>query len=858
MSRLLALCCVCMLMLVGAANSSQDLIVRVEDGNGNLITDAQVVFITSGGDHLKADQLPEGTYVYYDVGVKVTLEIEHEAYGSARFEVVPSREEIPKNPLFAGQIHKTVVLGPRGLNPELEPPSNDLCEDAIPVAVPSATAGTTTDAGIDWPDMPDCGVVITSPGVWYSVIGTGTTIFVETCGATWDTKISVYCRGCDLPICIGGNDDACGLQSRFSWCSEYGVEYMVLVHGYGGQSGPFDLTVYEDGEGCTPDITCPAPPENDLCDGAIPVTIPSVTLGSTAGASPDYDVEDCGYASITSPGVWYSLIGDGTTLTATTCADLYDFDTKLSVYCGDCGDLICVDGNDDECYDGASFLLSTVTWCSQAMAEYKILVHGYGGAFGDFELDVSSDGVACVAEVACIPTGACCFPDASCADGLTQYECEDQGGTYQGDDSVCGGGFVGWSAVEDCANAFEDISGTGTELYLGDDDGEVVPLGFTFNFWGDIHADIGVCSNGYLTFGEDLTDFSNDYIPDDYDPNDYIAPLWDDLAPNDGGTVHYQTLGMEPNRRFIAQWTNVPQFYTGDSNTFQAILFEGTNCIELRYGVITPESYEGDYTVGVENQDGTDGLSIPGADVGDGVCKSICPVFTEPIVCPLEVPFDIKPGSCVNPYNTNSNGKLPVAILGTADFDVYDVDPATITLEGVSALRWSYEDVGTPYIGTDVCGCSEEGPDGYMDLTLKFDRPDLTEAMGDVTDGEIRPLSLLGALYDGYPIYGWDCVLIKDKGPDPDPPPVISIETFTGVSSTIGFSLSEPTHVTMVIYDVQGKRVQTVVNEMLPSGDHRITWNGRDQRNKSVVNGMYFCRVEAGGIEKTVKMLLTQ
>jgi hypothetical protein len=847
-----------MLMLAGVATATQDLILRVEDGSGNLITDAQVVFITSDGDHVKADQLPGGTYAHYNVGPKLVIEIEHDVHGSARYEVVTSHEEVAKNPLFAGQIHKRVILGVPDQNPDLEPPSNDICEDAIPVAVPSVTAGTTTDAGIDWPDMPDCGVIITSPGVWYSVIGTGTTLFAELCGATWDTKISVYCRGCDTPICIGGNDDACGWQSRFSWCSEAGVEYLILVHGYGGASGPFDLTVYEDGEGCTPDVTCPDAPENDLCDGAIPVAVPSNTAGSTNGASTDYDAPDCGGAYITSPGVWYSVIGDGTTLTATTCGDLYDYDTKISVFCGTCDELICIDGNDDDCDDGASWLLSTVTWCSQVMAEYKILVHGFGGATGDFKLDVSSDGMSCTADVACIPTGAGCFPDASCVDGLTQYEVEVLGGgTYQGDDSVCGGGLVGWTGFADCANAFEDIAGTGTELFLGDDEGVVVPIGFAFNFWGVVHGDIAVCSNGYLTFGDDLTDYSNDDIPDDYDPNDYIAPFWDDLSPNQGGTVHYQTLGVEPDRYFIAQWTEVPQFYAGDSNTFQAILFEGSNCIEFRYGVVTPESYTGDYTVGIESPDGTDGYSIPGADAADGVCKNICPIFSDPIVCPLEVPFDIKPTSCPNPLNTRSNGVLPVAILGTGDFDVNDVDPASITLEGVSPLRWSYEDVTTPYAGMDECDCTEDGPDGEMDLTFKFDRQAVIAALGAVTDGEYRPLLMAGALYDGYPIYGEDCVWIKDRGNDPDPPAVISVETFTGVSTSIGFSLSEPTHVRMVVYDVQGKRVQTVVDRMLPRGDHQITWNGRDENNRSVVKGVYFCRIEAGSVEKTVKMLLT-
>ena len=73
-----------------------------------------------------------------------------------------------------------------------------------------------------------------------------------------------------------------------------------------------------------------------------------------------------------------------------------------------------------------------------------------------------------------------------------------------------------------------------------------------------------------------------------------------------------------------------------------------------------------------------------------------------------EVAIDIKPGSCPNPFNLDSRGVLPVAVLGGADFDVASVDPATLRLEGVAPLRWAREDVATPVDGRkDSCsGCT--------------------------------------------------------------------------------------------------------------------------------------------------------
>jgi len=223
-------------------------------------------------------------------------------------------------------------------------------------------------------------------------------------------------------------------------------------------------------------------------------------------------------------------------------------------------------------------------------------------------------------------------------------------------------------------------------------------------------------------------------------------------------------------------------------------------------------------------------------------------------VIEIAVDLDIKPTSCPNPLNTKSNGVLPIAILGVEDFDVSTVDPETVTLEGVSPIRWAWEDVATPFEG-ELCDCHELGPDGYMDLTFKFSTQEIVAALGAVTDGEDRPLTLMGETFDGVPIHGEDCIWIKHKVKDPEPPPVISVGTFTGAVTTIHLSLGEATEVSMVVYDVRGKRVRTVVNGTLSSGDHRIAWNGTDEAGNPVSDGVYFCRVKAGSVEKTVKML---
>ena len=129
------------------------------------------------------------------------------------------------------------------------------------------------------------------------------------------------------------------------------------------------------------------------------------------------------------------------------------------------------------------------------------------------------------------------------------------------------------------------------------------------------------------------------------------------------------------------------------------------------------------------------------------------------------VAFDIRPASCPNPLNVNSRGVIPTAILGEVDFDVSEVDPETVVLNGVPALRWSFEDAGTPYAGEPIeeSDCTGDGPDGFDDLTFKFDTRALVAALGPVTDREVVVLELTGELRDGTAIQGRDVVRIISK-----------------------------------------------------------------------------------------------
>jgi hypothetical protein len=136
------------------------------------------------------------------------------------------------------------------------------------------------------------------------------------------------------------------------------------------------------------------------------------------------------------------------------------------------------------------------------------------------------------------------------------------------------------------------------------------------------------------------------------------------------------------------------------------------------------------------------------------------------------VPVYIKPYSCPNPFDFRKHGVLLVAILGTEDFDVTQIDPSSIRLEGVAPMRWSLRDIATPFtpsIGKEYCyeDWATERTDGFKDIKLKFSAQKVAAALGKVQNNECRVLKLTGNLKKekgSIPIMGEDAVIIQKQG----------------------------------------------------------------------------------------------
>ena len=75
-------------------------------------------------------------------------------------------------------------------------------------------------------------------------------------------------------------------------------------------------------------------------------------------------------------------------------------------------------------------------------------------------------------------------------------------------------------------------------------------------------------------------------------------------------------------------------------------------------------------------------------------------------------------------------------------------------------------------------------------------------------------------------------------------------------STTIDYSLAGTSPVEIAIFDVNGRKVRTLVSEVKMQGVHKAVWNGKNDRGTSVASGVYFYRLTAGEFTQIKKMIL--
>jgi len=150
----------------------------------------------------------------------------------------------------------------------------------------------------------------------------------------------------------------------------------------------------------------------------------------------------------------------------------------------------------------------------------------------------------------------------------------------------------------DSITALPSNPGGGTIISLSDDDSQLITLtgGQHVSLYGVSYGSVWVGSNGYLTFGQADTDYTETLAEHFAIPR--VAALYDDFNPATGGLVSWK----QTADRLIVSWRSVPEFSTSNSNTFQIeMYFDG------RVGI----SYLGiDAIDGIAGPSAGDGLSL--------------------------------------------------------------------------------------------------------------------------------------------------------------------------------------------------------------------------------------------------------
>jgi subtilisin family serine protease len=152
-----------------------------------------------------------------------------------------------------------------------------------------------------------------------------------------------------------------------------------------------------------------------------------------------------------------------------------------------------------------------------------------------------------------------------------------------------------------------DISAVGTAVAFNGDDQNLgpFPVGFSFPYYGTTFTTFRMCTNGWLSFTNTSTAYSNSALPSNASgvPENMIAPFWDDLTFGSAGTAYYYNDGT----RLIVEWKGVPRLGdTANGNTFEVILYPDGR-IYYQYLAINAATLNS-HTIGNQDAARTDGL----------------------------------------------------------------------------------------------------------------------------------------------------------------------------------------------------------------------------------------------------------
>jgi gliding motility-associated-like protein len=188
------------------------------------------------------------------------------------------------------------------------------------------------------------------------------------------------------------------------------------------------------------------------------------------------------------------------------------------------------------------------------------------------------------------------------------------------------------SCVVSCTDLTADVTGYSfaiSGITVDDQFSSVIPIGFSFDFYGTAYTQCIIGSNGVVSFNTAYAGSYNDFainttllgapLSGEPDIRNLIAGPWCDIDITGGsaGTITYAIGGIAPNRRFVVNFCDDHMFgCTTQFTTSQVILFETSNIIEVHIAnKAVCASWNSGYAIcGIVNAASTTSTNAPGRD----------------------------------------------------------------------------------------------------------------------------------------------------------------------------------------------------------------------------------------------------
>jgi hypothetical protein len=152
--------------------------------------------------------------------------------------------------------------------------------------------------------------------------------------------------------------------------------------------------------------------------------------------------------------------------------------------------------------------------------------------------------------------------------------------------------------------------------------------------------------------------------------------------------------------------------------------------------------------------------------------------------------------------------------------------------------------------GTNITGANPVPTNSltYLDINppggeLKYQIRAMYSSPASVSEpSNTLTITFLGATDDELPVLRTE---LRKNYPNPFNPETV-----------INFSLKQENQVKLEIFNVKGELIKTLVNGVMPSGQHHIIWNGTNEIGKATASGIYFYKMETDDYQSVRKMIL--